>query len=258
MQIQRIQSYPYNTTFKAYEYFRYKSDELGHVIDNIANSSKSWFMRTYPSIEERVNIFLKEFKNVPKVNFYDFGCSNGSDIYSVLIGLHLNGGYDVLNKFGPAKCRDICYAPIYAAKKGEYLLNVVEMSEIDRYTNGDFDKYFYSPLRCEDMYRTHRWHISPYIKDYANFEIGDITEDYKMIEPYNSIVQTRNMWPYLKPEQKQTLAKNLHDQMRGNAILVIGGIEKDDPFGNRTAAEYLEDAGFVQHPDNEYIYRVAR
>ena len=58
------------------------------------------------------------------------------------------------------------------------------------------------------------------------FSKRDIFKDYKNINPENSIVLVRNLWPYLE-ERIPKLISKLAEQMGKNSTLVIGGFDVD-------------------------------
>ena len=250
MKIAAIQSYnnnQYNTkapSFNSWRKYSLLTDRGGHRLENLRHTTATQIFRDCPNWKELTQFLAEKYKNIPKINVYDYGCSNGSEAYTFLIAMFNDNGYSFTKKFTPIKARDYDGSAIYKAQSGKIDLDTLEISAVQSYTNGKFKNYFYSKYN-DDIYSIKRWSVSPLLTDNIEFECKNIIEDYKNIESDNTIVFARNFWPYLKHNDRELLAKGLYSQLGQNSILITGGFDRAiDLIGDIPAETYLLKAGF--------------
>lgn len=156
-----------------------------------------------------------KYKNVEKVNVYDFGCSDGSEVYTFLISLLNNVESGAAKKFVPIKAYDIDKVAIKKAKYEGLSLSTNEKFAID--WNKDFGYKAFFNKDKKGSYKP-----NDILSRNIIFKQGDIIKDYKKIKKENSIVFARNFWPYLGDVKSKELARNLGETMGDNSLLIIG------------------------------------
>ena len=148
-------------------------------------------------------------------------------------------------KFLPVIAKDIDEFVISKAKSKEFFyLKNDERKKINFYTNGQY-RIFFSEIDetnngCfafanNDLYK----HI--------DFSVADIRSDYKNIEPENSVVFVRNLWPYITKRKniiskikdlvvksnqevenkaaRQEILDNLASQLEKKSLIIIGNYD---------------------------------
>lgn len=220
MQVSPITSQykPYKPTFKSNE--RIFRDNLGNILyRNTTN-----FFRDDLDWKKFGNFIQKKYKDTNKVNFYCYGCSDGSEPVSIVMLLkELFEDYD---KFLPIIAKDIDETMIYNAKKGIIPIDYNDFEAINKYTNGKFDTYIktskyllgFDPIPAR---------IHPDIISKINFSLANITEDINNIQQKNTILFCRNLWPYLNSEQDIIkLVDNLSEKLDSTSTIVIGNYDE--------------------------------
>ena len=255
MQISPIQNKfcynkPVNTNFRAYGEVRYLSASGGETLGNVKHFTTTWLNRD--RLPEIMVYFTEKYKNVPKVNTHVFGCANGSEPYSIAMLVHSGSGMEGLKKFTPIKAVDCDAGAIYRAESGIITLEPFEIGDVEKYTNGRFKEYFFSDYD-QNKYDIRKWYVEPILRNNVRFSVGDALEEYKKVEPDNSIVFVRNMWPYLNIEDRFKLARGLYSQFDKNCHLIIGSFDIEDLLRGRPVEEFLFDAGFKKTPV-QYVY----
>lgn len=245
MQIQKIDNYNRNVNFKAWIRRVDKINNCGQKV--LSHCNTTCFFRPDFGWEKATKFIIEKYKDLPKVNVYNYGCSNGSEIYSFLMYLESNYGENILNKFSPIIAKDFDNFAIEVAKKGILSANIEELNNINKYTHNKFLNYF-------DIDKEFSFKNDVVIKPKKNlsdkvfFETADILKDYKNIKPNNSIVFARNFWIYLSDEDRKELAKNLYNHLGENSLLILGSHDNHQNYQNtfRSPLNMLKIAGFKQ------------
>lgn len=169
---------------------------------------------------------IENYKDQKKVNVYCYACSDGSEPYSLAMILIKKLGEKAAQKFFPIIAADIDEFMINKAKSG--LIDVqmheplqITLSGIDIHKHiriGNTAKrmngnYFYDGSVAENL------------KKNVIFRQADIVDDIDKIDAENSVVMFRNVWPYLKPEQREKLIKKLDKNLGKTSMYVFGGFD---------------------------------
>ena len=172
-----------------------------------------------------VELIKEKYKNTDKVNIMCYACSDGSEPMSLAMLLRENFGEEA-EKFFPIIAKDIDSTVIYTAK-GDYVnMDYADFETINKYTGGNFEKYFKRPLGGIGIEYDYLIRMNPLFKKMINYSIADITKDVSNIPPENTIIFCRNFWPYIESAQERTqLVNNLAQQLKTNCTIVIGNFD---------------------------------
>jgi len=186
--------------------------------------------------------YLKErFKNYNKINTYIYGCSNGSEAYS--LSILLQDADDNYKKFFPINAMDIDNETILQNIKEQK--NMVLRSEaavklpmvLKRQSN-DIKKYI-SYINGFDVALNEN-----VVRD-INFRQANILEDIDFINSdAPSIVMCRNMWPYIDKKEYDEYIKSLYDKLSKNSCVVIGEFDIEDKIQKDAILNAFNKAGF--------------
>lgn len=240
MIIQTINNHQYTSP----NFERWRRDvRIGHS-SKLKHRNDTCFFRD-SEFWAKLNYYLvKKYINVPKVNVYSYGCSDGSEPFTFVMQM-LSIHKESANKFLPVIAKDYDLIAINKARsKNYYFLDKYEKQDINYYTNNNFDRFF-------KLFENNYYYISDEIHNNVEFSVANIFDDYKKIEPENSVVLARNFWPYIeRKKERQDLLNNLAKHLGENSILVIGDY---DIFGTGGEIQYqLIKAGFMR-TENKYI-----
>jgi chemotaxis methyl-accepting protein methylase len=138
---------------------------------------------------------------------------------------------------------------ISMAKTGKLPMQGYEFEKIQKYTGGNFDKFF-NRNQCEEFVGKNSIDI-PLKKEFFDkikFSVADVTEDCQNIEGKNSIVFIRNFLPYLKSKQViSKLASDLGEQLKSGSLVAVGNFDKKGLAHHRiNLDEILDISGFTQ------------
>lgn len=170
-----------------------------------------------------MDYLVNKYKNVSRVNIYNYACSDGSEPYTFLIALLSRYDKETQKKFNKIIAIDHDKEAILKAKKGIYQISQRELDNLQELSNNNIDEFLnieYNPE--ENIYNAT---VKDMLKSKIKFINADILKDYKRISPKNSIVFARNFWPYLK-ENMAKLLSHLNLQMGENSTLIIGDYDK--------------------------------
>lgn len=211
----------------------------------------TWFYRDR-SFWKKLSSFLENaYKDVPKVNVYSYGCSDGSEVFTFIMEILSKENNDLAKKFLPVIAKDIDENVIKGVNMHKYFfMNNEEKKDIDRFTNGKFERFFTE---------TNKTHISsfayakPELYNNAEFSQADIWEDYTNINPTNSVVFVRNFWPYIvRWQDKQKLLNKISSQLKENSYIVVGDFDMRETCWQ--FASQIIEAGFKSTP-LDYVYK---
>lgn len=259
MQITAVSNNYYKTNFGMWHRDVYKQingvEQLTHRNNTSIYRDSTWWI-------DFGRFLNKFFSGTKQVNVYDWGCSNGSEPTTFV--MHMFSNFPkAAKKFTPVFAKDYDPVAIENAKKHELPLDFWEIHRINKYTGGQFLEFFRNiPLYYTDMFfKSESELISYYRKNnvggrlansftakinedyakYINYEISDITTDFKEIKPENSLVMAKNFLPYLGDIKTYELMMNLSKQMKRKSVLVVGGYDLEEimPLGR-----HIQKVGF--------------
>ena len=223
MRIQSIQTSNFQdkTKFKKVSFNAWEREVFkvpkNSFIKELKHRNDTSFFRDGVFWKNLIYHLLYKYNKTPKVNVYNYACSDGSEPYTFLMSLIANYGMENTEKFLPIKARDYDSAAIEKAKSHEYTLRSYELKMMDIFTMGKSEMFF-------DFYKSDNDVMAlpkEILTSNVDFKVSNIMNDYKKIKPQNSIVFARNFWPYLK-EDAITLVKKLSSQMGANSTLILG------------------------------------
>lgn len=222
----------------------------------------TWFFRNEGFWNDLTTFLKEKYKHIPKVNVYNYGCSDGSEPLSFVMKILAYNDKDLEKKFLPITAKDIDEFVIKKAKSKDYFfLKQEERDKINLFTNGQFKKFF---SEIDTTLNGCFAYANPNLYNHINFSVADIKKDFKNIKPENSIVFVRNFWPYIKPERriintiKKTLnknsdeitenrkarleiLKNLFSHLEKNSLIIIGDFDEKQIYNFE---QEIQDAGF--------------
>lgn len=258
MRINSINYYSsaYKPVFKSSDY-EFHDNETGEVI----NRSTTNFFRKDLQCDKLTNFLIKNYNDTNNVNIYCFGCSDGSEPYSIAISLIEKLGEVKAQKFFPIKAFDINEKIIHSAKSGFIKMDFWDEEEINKHTNNNLQKYFGPQkfIRGADPYIPDIIReVKPILRNAVAFNLGDIKEKINIIEKENSVILCRNFWPYIENySEKIDVFMKLNKQIGSNSFLIIGQFDKEgDPAKKRKFIDtsYLIEYQGFNKVDN-YAYK---
>lgn len=242
-----------NPAFTSWSRTVYLANEFGQKTRFPKNCQDTWIYRG--NAKKFVKFIHDWFKDAPKINFYNFGCSNGSEAFTYVMEMDSNYEPEFLKKCTPIIARDIEPIAIKYAYFGEMELEKGEVESIVENTNGNMDKYF-KLAEGEDLSdkskMKHWYEVNPILNNHVDFQVGDALEEIEKIEPENTIVTLRNFWPYLNLHKRKELAQKAYDRLGDNGLVAIAKFD-NNPFDLITADSILREVGF-KPTECEYVY----
>ena len=171
--------------------------------------------------------YLKEkYSKDEKVNSYVYGCSKGSEAYSLSILLQQMFDEESA-KFFPIKAKDINKDVLY--RQGAVcFINKDDIRDM-RYLTFLNSENKSADLRAKYITKNSiALSLFPYklknnVINTIEFEKANILDDIENIDSDNpSILMARNMWPYIDPDEYEDFAQKLYDKLAPNSIVVLG------------------------------------
>jgi len=196
-------------------------------------------------------VLSRHFSKNEKVNTVIYGCSDGSEAYSMSVLLQHNFK-DKSAKFFPIVAKDIDSArikknienqkkPNLVMGKEAYLRSAAQLNIFER---EDMDGYMV-PAESEDGYS---WdaELTEKTKMPVEFKRANILEDLNSLDEENpTIFMCRNMWPYIDQREYRDFADTLYGKLAQGSVVVIGSF--DYSTFNPSLPDFpsaLIDAGF--------------
>jgi len=243
------QSNPNQKTFKAWNRTVYKFAK-DNFTEELKHRNDTYFFRDGAFWNNLSCFLLNKYHNTPKVNVYNYACSDGSEPYTFLMSMISNYGVESVEKFVPIRAFDYDSKAIAKAKSMSYTIEPNEQKAIDELTFNQAETFF----KYQDYGNSITARPKPILTTKVDFKVSNLLHDYKRIEPENSIVFARNFWPYLK-EDAITLAKKLASRMGENSTLILGRFDTYgcEWFGIDIIKE-LVTRGFSQANDTGFVF----
>ena len=186
-----------------------------------------------------IEFLENKYKNIPKVNIFNFACSEGAEAYSLAISL-LENVKDNVNKYFPIFASDIDKNNIEVAQKGCFEIKNIELYRINKNTKNKFDKYFVPTTSSTG--EISKLETKDFLKEKVEFKIDDILSGIKRLPKTNSVFLIRNVWPYLDIEEKSEILRELAT-LDKSCCVAIGEIDAMTDVGR--ALDYY---GFKRTP----------
>lgn len=248
MQIQNIQTISYCNqskvpSFKSWtrEVLHKNSDPCG-FFKLVKHRNDTWLFRECLDWKRFGKFIAEKYKDLPKVNVYNYACSNGSEAYTFLMEMLSSHGYDTAMKFTPIYAKDYDPKAIDYAKSGIIRIEEGEKGSVNSATDNRFALFF----KPNEEFGDEIYEPRHYLSSNVIFSQADILEDYRTMPRNNTIVLARNFWPYLKYNDRIELAKNLYNHLGDNCTLVIGSFDNKGSLDATPTRQILESTGFKQ------------
>lgn len=206
------------------------------------------------------NLLMKHifwsFINKDNVNIYSFACSDGSEPYSYALYLIDKVPESYYKKFTPIQACDIDPEMIRIAKSGKINLSINDFHNMKRYIKNP-DLYFKNigmPIKISNniFNDENAYEIDPEIRAMVKFKKSDILTELKQIEDDgNSVVNIRNVFPYLNESYGNKVLETLAQKLKSGSIFVFGNYDNRVPDFRQKLCELgfyfpIEGANFVQ------------
>ena len=258
MQVSKINSINnlYNPNYDLKKQPQFKSFERDVFIkqssftQKLLHRNNTYLFRTDLYWPNFIDYIVEKYKDVDKVNVYNWGCSNGLEAYSFLMELFGRHDEETADKFSPIIAKDYDPFAINLANQRIVEITEEEKQRINNHTYGHFKDFFKKNSTIKDKYSPTEKLTSRVI-----FEVGDITKEFKDIKKDNSIVFARNFWPYLSPEDRKWTMQKIAKLLGENSILIVGDFDDTCTYGDYELDEFLLKLGF-RYPEPRIIANV--
>lgn len=165
------------------------------------------------------------FKDAPKVNVYNFGCSDGSETYSFAMSL-MDEDCKNANKFFPILAFDIDEKIINTAKSGKIGCDDWDIESIEKNVSPKIPPlYTIEEKRIQENY-SKTFVASEELREKIVFEQGNIEDKIDEIKPSNSLVMCRNFWPYLDEKRAKEILRKLCSRLDKSSLIVMGNYDR--------------------------------
>jgi chemotaxis methyl-accepting protein methylase len=217
---------------------------------------RTYLFREFPTLQ-RVNDFIE--KEMPEnTRIISYGCSDGSELVSLLLDRQLRG----LRKPVRYEGVDIVESVIQTARKGRYRLD----PDGDPKESASFEQVFsqHDPHQYLTKEGENTWQLKPEYLSQLSYRQGSIqTVTRQELGEQPVVLLFRNAWYHLN--QHYFVARDLYQAMPPGSLLVIGSVDVGSDFDRPKPRESLLDAGFElanlcpESPgENVKIYRRTR
>jgi chemotaxis methyl-accepting protein methylase len=208
---------------------------------------------------ERFSDFVvKHFKNKDNVEVVQFGSSDGSEAYTLIMSL-MQKNKDV-DKFFPIEAYDINKDIYNVAQSGFININKVDKLKL-AYRKLDFKKYFEetnvkisipndtpAEYNGENGNTAKTYKVSKTLKDRVNFHNKDMFEVLRnMDKSSDTVVLCRNVLDYLSNREIDEFTTTAACHLKKGSLFVIGEIDEGK------VANSLESKGFIKVMQNVYM-----
>ncbi|MBE7706476.1 MAG: hypothetical protein E7Z91_04460 [Cyanobacteria bacterium SIG30] len=195
--------------------------------------------------ENFTNIILKCFPKDEKINVYDFGCSDGSEAYSIAFSLIEKEG-DGAKRFFPIKAIDRDPEIIKDIQNGTYAKEI-DLKKIDAATKNNKDKYFIISKSGREFLLKPKEILRRNIR----FRTGDFVQELNNITGKNNLIFCRNFWRYLSEDEIRRALEKL-SKLDPSTRIVLGSFDlcTDCETGRQYPPKFFEEYGFVKDGTN--------
>ena len=198
----------------------------------------------------------KNFKDKEKVNVINAACSDGSEVYSLLITMNEKLKTDQIQKFLPIQALD-CDENILKVAKSGYLS--VTSSDLHKIKNNTENEFKYIKMvennlivriendETQDLRQMVK--IDKSLRKNVRFQQKDVFEVLKDLEgDSNTILMFRNALGHLGNKKAKLFAKLASEKLKDGSLVVVGTFDID----HTNIHKFLKEKGFVQGLQNVY------
>lgn len=198
--------------YNYYSYLSNKPDQLNEFIDSLTINVSEFFRNSDKFQELRQKILPEISRKKRTIRIWSAGCSNGAEVYSVLIILAqmklLERSYIIAT--------DIDTSAISKAKKGIYY-----QDSLQNVTKIDLEQYF--DLTKDDDNKLCYQFKESWSKHVHFYQHDLLSDEYPR---YIDLLICRNVIIYFNDDAKKTTYNNFYRSLREDGILFIGGTER--------------------------------
>lgn len=252
---QTYKSYPIQKNIHSIQTFgsTYRSYEMQN--DNHVSCYTCMF-RGDLQWENFVKCIVENFKKKDKINIINAACSDGSEVYSLVITIKENLPLKLHKKLLPINAYDYDKEIIRAAKSGYLSVSAPDLTKIKRNTINE-NIYF------DDRYENINFSIKndattsqrktikakKTLRDEIKFEQKNVFGILNELEDNsNTVLMFRNALGHLIPREQQKFVELVSEKLKPGSLLVIGGFDKNETNIGTLLPEY----GFTQIMTNVY------
>jgi chemotaxis methyl-accepting protein methylase len=206
--------------------------------------------------ENFVKCIVENFKKKDKINIINAACSDGSEVYSLVITIKENLPLELHKKLLPINAYDYDKEIIRAAKSGFLSVSAPDLTKIKRNT---IDENIYFDDRYEninfsiknDATTSQRKTIKAKktLRDEIKFEQKNVFDILNELEDNSdTVLMFRNALGHLIPREQQKFVELASEKLKSGSLLVIGDFDKNETNIGALLPEY----GFTQIMENVY------
>ena len=220
-------------------------------LDIIQHRNDTEFFRNGAEIPYMLDRVVKAFKHKKHVNVYCYGCSDGSEPYTMVMYLYAKYGEKIADKFMPIIAKDYDLSAILKARSGVFEIDKEEYKNIQNFTKFNFKKFFntISPQMMDNEESRIIAKANPKYYSKIKYGVGNILQDYKNIDGKTTLLTTRNFLPYLHEHSRIELAPKIASILRNGSFWNIGTYDK---FNCPDIIRGMLSSGFVEQSKNLY------
>ncbi len=190
---------------------------LEYVVKEITVNTTEPF-RTPNIWRNLIPLMEEKFRDLEEINIWHAGCSNGQEVYSMLILLYEMGLFDKVNVYGTDLNQDM----LDIAKSGKYRFH-----DFEEYW-GNFNEVF---LQFDDFdinnfleknSRRGFVKIKSFLVEKPNFIKHDLIKDGNIFPIHFDLIMCRNVLIYFDHELQNKIFQFFYENLNDEGILVIG------------------------------------
>lgn len=229
----------------SYDVLEIQSGEKEGV--KVVDSNSTSFFRTDLDWDELGFEINSQFPQ-DKVNTYIFGCSDGSEAYSLAVALIEQLGLETAKKYFPILASDVDGEMVKQAQSGKVCATEKDILKfVKMVKNRQLGKYFIPSKKDED---TFEFTMSKILTDNIIFCQEDISDGINKLGNGPNLIFCRNFWRYLSPEKIADVTWMMKNKFDETSRIVIGAYDQK----NSKTPFFLEDIGFQSLPQNHDFY----
>ena len=189
------------------------------------------------------------------VPIYCYACSDGSEPYSIAIGLSEKLGIEKAKRTFPIHASDIDPDLIAECVDGNIILESKWEQDFRKYTSFEFVNAFKDgvdlPIEgvVDSSYKQYK--VADALRQMIKFEYKDITIDAEKYFQEPVVLLFRNAWYHLNAEKAEKLARGLYKNLQPGSIIINGKSEFERKCRSEISEDrddfaiwFLKDAGF--------------
>lgn len=208
------------------------------------------FFREDVNWSDYAEIFINKFKKNKKVNLYCYGCSDGSEAFSLAMILIEKLG-DHAKKFFPIVAADKDTTFLAEAANGTVKVNEDDISQFKRYLGDNYRKFIshddkFIPIESEMNYCFANAKVNDDVKNSIIFKKGNIIEDISDFKKNNSIIMFRNSFFHLYKPEREKVISTFKSQFDKKSMLILGEYDIIEGLGEELTSLGLVNQGGVK------------